>query len=357
MKIKYNHITLSERTLIHTQLQQGFKPSVIAASLGRHRSSIGRELKRNGWYGATSIESSERPKVAGGYSCQLAHGRAMRLKAIPRVKRKLIVGHALWKLMRDGLQQGLSPEQVSGTLARMSEPIRLCHETIYQAIYVMPKGKLRTETIALLRFGHNKRRPRARGRDRRGQIPGMTSIDQRPADIDERLVPGHWEGDHIKGASNRSQVGTLVERKTRYVALVKLINGTAQATTQGFGTILRRFDVYLRQSLTYDQGREMAQHAILTKDIGIKVYFAHPHSPWERGQNENTNGLLRQYLPKGSDLSTFTQQELDDIAWTINTRPRKSLNWKCPAVLFLPAATFDFKAYWARKLNLVALGH
>ena len=169
----------------------------------------------------------------------------------------------------------------------MSEPVRLCHETIYQAIYVMPKGELRTDTIALLRFGHTKRRPRARGVDRRGQIPDMTSIDLRPADIAERLVPGHWEGDHIKGAGNRSQVGTLVERKTRYVALVKLNNGTAQETTPGFATILQRFDVDLRRSLTYDQGREMAQHARLTKDIGISVYFVHPHSPWERGQNEN----------------------------------------------------------------------
>jgi IS30 family transposase len=238
----------------------------------------------------------------------------------------------------------------------MNEPVRLCHETIYQAIYAMPKGELRTDTIALLRFGHNKRRPRSRGCDRRGQIPDMTSIDLRPAEIAERLVPGHWEGDHIKGAGNRSQVGTLVERKTLYVALVKLSNGTAQATTEGFGTILQRFDVDLRRSLTYDQGREMAQHAKLTQDTGIKVYFAHPHSPWERGQNENTNGLLRQYLPKGSDLSVFSQLQLDDIAWKLNTRPRKSLDWKCPAELFLPEDAFDFKAYWTDKLNIVALG-
>ncbi len=241
-------------------------------------------------------------------------------------------------------------------MSRMNEPIRLCHETIYQAIYVMPKGKLRTETIALLRFGHNKRRPRARGSDRRGQIPNMTSIDQRPDDIAERLVPGHWEGDHIKGAFNRSQVGTLVERKTRFVALVKLSDGTAQTTADGFGTILNRFDVDMRRSLTYDQGREMAQHAKLTEDTGIKVYFAHPHSPWERGQNENTNGLLRQYLPKGEDLSVFSQQELDDVAWKLNTRPRKTLGWKCLAELFLPDNAFDFKAYWADKLNIVALG-
>ena len=205
-----------------------------------------------------------------------------------------------------------------------NEPIRLCHETIYQAIYAMPKGNLRTDTIALLRFGHNKRRPRSRGCDRRGQIFDMTSIGLRPAA--ERLAPGHCEGDYIKCAGNRSQIGTLVERKTLYVALVKLSNGTARATTEGFGTILQRFDVDLRRSLTYDQGREVAQHAKLTQDTGIKVYFAHPHSPWERGQNKNTNGLLRQYLQKGSDLSVFSQPQLDDIAWKLNTRPRKSLD-------------------------------
>ena len=357
MDKKYEHLNLSERTLIQTQLQQGFKPAAIAASLGRPRSCITRELIRNAWAAPSANLSPGRPAIAGGYSSGRSDLRARKLAGTPRVERKLVVGNPLWCKVGDGLKQGLSPEQISGTLKRMSEPVRLCHETIYQAIYVMPKGELRTDTIALLRFGHAKRRPRARGVDRRGQIPDMTSIDLRPADIAERLVPGHWEGDHIKGAGNRSQVGTLVERKTRYVALVKLNNGTAQETTRGFGTILQRFDVDLRRSLTYDQGREMAQHARLTKDIGISVYFAHPHSPWERGQNENTNGLLRQYLPKGADLSVFPQQALDDIAWKLNTRPRKSLGWKCPAELFLPEDAFDFQAYWADKLNFVALGH
>ncbi len=357
MPKEYKHLTLDDRTLIQTQLQQGFKPAAIAASLGRPRSCVSRELARNGWKAPLASRLVGRPAIAGGYASSRAHRRACRLSVMPRVECKLVVGNPLWRKVNHGLQQGLSPEQVAGTLGRMNEPVRLCHETIYKAIYAMPKGGLRTEMIALLRFGHTKRRPRSRGVDRRGQIPNMTSIDLRPADIAERLVPGHWEGDHIKGAGNRSQVGTLVERKTRYVALVKLYNGTAPATTKGFGTILQRFDVNLRCSLTYDQGCEMAQHAKLTEDTGIKVYFAHPHSPWERGQNENTNGLLRQYLPKGSDLSVFSQQELDDIAWKLNTRPRKSLDWKCPAELFLPEDAFDFNAYWADKLNLVALGH
>ena len=356
MTKKYKHITLDDRILIQTQLQLGFTPGAIAASLNRPRSCITRELARNGWRAVSVPRPVGRPSIAGGYSSSRANLRARSLAVMPRVERKLVVGNALWDKVSDGLQQGLSPEQVAGTLKRMNEPVRLCHETIYQAIYAMPKGELRTETIALLRHGHNKRRPRTRGEDRRGQIPNMTSIDLRPSDIEERLVPGHWEGDHIKGARNRSQVGTLVERKSRYVALVKLNSGTAQATTESFGTILQRFDMDLRRSLTYDQGREMSQHAKLTADTGIKVYFAHPHSPWERGSNENINGLLRQYLPKGEDLSVFSQQDLDDIAWKLNTRPRKTLNWKCPAEVFLPEDAFDFKAYWAGKLNLVALG-
>ncbi len=299
MPKKYKHLTLDDRTLIQTQLQQGSKPAAIAAGLGRPRSCISRELARNGWKAASATRSVGRLAIAGGYASSRANLRARNLSVMPRIQRKLVFGHSPWNKVSDGLQQGLSPEQVAGTPGRMNEPIRLCHETIYQAIYAMPKGELRADTMALLRLGHNKRRPRAGGCDRRGQIPNMTSIDQRPSDIEERLVPGHWEGDHIKGAGNRTQVGTWVERKTRYVALVKLCNGTAQATAEGFGTILQRFDTDMRRSLTYDQGREMAQPAKLTEDTGIKVYFAHPHSPWERGQNENTNGLLRQYLPKG----------------------------------------------------------
>ena len=345
MPKKYHHLTLDDRTLIHTPLQQGFKPAAMAAGLGRPRSFVTRERARNGWEAPSAVRSVGRPTVAGGYSSSRANQRARTRSVRPRVERTLVVGKPLWRTVSDGLQHGVSPEQVAGTLKRMNEPVRLCHETMYQAIYAMPNGGLRTDMMAWLRVGHTTRRPRSRGVDRRGQIPNMASIDLRPADSAERLVPGHWEGDHITGAGNRSHVGTLVERKTRYVALVKLCNGTAPATTAGFGTILPRVDVALRRSLTSDQGREMAQPAPLTEDTGITVYVAHPHRPWERGQNENTTGVLRQYLPQGSDLSAFSQQALDAIAWTLNTRPRKSRDWKCPAELFLPEDAFDFHAY------------
>ncbi len=198
-----------------------------------------------------------------------------------------------------------------------------------------------------------KRRPRTRGKDRRGQIPNIVSIHDRPAEIAEKLVPGHWEGDTIKGRYNRSAVGTLVERKTLFVTLARMKGTGAEAALQGFSSVLERIDAQRRLSMTYDQGKEMARHEDLTQRTGVKVYFADPHSPWQRGVNENTNGLLRQYLPKGEDLNLYSQDDLDAIAWGLNTRPRKSLDWKCPAEVFLP--DFDFVKYWHRTFNPVAL--
>ena len=257
------------------------------------------------------------------------------------------------------LRQGLSPEQqIAFALSRILEPVRLSHETIYTALYAMPRGQLRARVLTLLRRAHQHRRLRSAGKDRGKSIPNMTLIDDRPIEVEERLVPGHWEGDLIKGKRNQSQVGTLVERTTLYVALVKLENGKAETAATGFAKILNRFDAAMRLSMTYDQGREMAHHKELSEQTGLKVYFAHPHSPWERGRNENTNGLLRQYLPKGEDLSGYSQQQLDAIAASLNARPRKSLGWKAPAELFLPKGAFDFKKHWATSTEnySVALG-
>ncbi len=218
--------------------------------------------------------------------------------------------------------------------------LQVSHETLYTAFYAMPRGELRTELIACLRQAR-KRRRRARGEDRRRIIPDMVSIHQRPAEIDERVIPGHSEGDLIKGARNASAIGTLVERTTLFVTLAKMNNASADAAVTGFGSVINRIDEQRRLSVTYDQGREMAQHERLSEITGVAVYFADPHSPWQRGINENTNGLLRQYFPKGTDLSGFTQVELDAVAWQLNTRPRKTLGWKCPAEMFMPDA-FDF---------------
>jgi IS30 family transposase len=350
----YRHLTLLDRTLIETQLGLGLRPAAIAAGLERARSTITREIARNGWRG---LRRSNPGRVEGQYRAIAADGKACLLASRPRVVRRLRPGEPLWELVLGQLRQGLSPEQIERTLARMPAPVRLSHETIYTSLYAMPRGELRASLLELLRHGHKARRKRRGSRERRNQaIPEMVLIDQRPLEVEMRLVPGHWEGDLIIGKSNRSQVGTLVERTTLFVALVQLDNARADTAATAFAAILNRFDSQLRRSLTYDQGTEMAQHRSLTARTGVDVYFAHPRAPWERGIMENTNGLLRQYLPRGTDLSRFSQDQLDDIAWKLNTRPRKTLGWKCPAELFLPDGAFDFVQHWSAKIIPVALG-
>jgi IS30 family transposase len=208
------------------------------------------------------------------------------------------------------------------------------HETIYNAIYAQPRGELRRQLIACLRRGRSTRMPRTRGDDRRGQIPDMVSIHVRPPEVDDRVMPGHWEGDFIKGAGNKSSVGVLVERTSRLVLLAKMDDATAASALAGFSAKLNSIAEPLRQSLTYDQGKEMSRHADLAAQTGVKVYFCDPHSPWQRGTCENTNGLLRQYLPKGTDLSLFSQDELDAIADSMNNRPRATHAWHSPLEVF-----------------------
>jgi len=355
MRKSYQQLTMEDRCLIQAQLSMCWSPAAIAAGLQRARSTITREMARNGWKPEPSGIRRGRPPIAGGYYAARAHRRAQLLHIQPRVPRRLVPGNPLWLSVLQLLRQGLSPEQIASTLAHMLVPVRLSHETIYTALYAMPKGQLRTRVLTLLRRSHKQRRVRS-GRAVRPFIDAMTLIDQRPGEIDERLVPGHWEGDLIKGKLNQSRVGTLVERTTLFVALVKLEDGRAETTANGFAQILNRFDSQMRRSLTYDQGREMAQHRSLSQQANLKVYFAHPHSPWERGINENINGLLRQYLPKGENLSLFSQDQLDDIAMMLNARIRKSLGWKAPAELFLPEGVFNFQNYWQDKINNVALG-
>jgi IS30 family transposase len=349
----YQQLSLEERIRIQVETERGLSTRAIARVLKRAASTVSRELRRNGWQRGQGAGRHRKPKP---YSASDAQQRAERLSVAPRVERKLVAGTPAWAAVLEQFAAGLSPEQTARTLKRMhpdNPGLHFSHETIYQAIYAMPRGELRAEVVALLRFGHAKRRPRTRGKDRRGQIPDIVSIHHRPAEIDRRLVPGHWEGDTIKGRYNRSAVGTLVERKTLFVTLAKM-NGTgAEAAVEGFSTVLARIDAQHRLSMTYDQGKEMSRHKELTEKTGLQVYFADPHSPWQRGVNENTNGLLRQYLPKGEDLSLHSQDDLDAIAWALNTRPRKSLGWKCPAEVFLP--NFDFVKYWHRNFNHVAL--
>ena len=357
MAQSYSHLEVQERALIETQLRLGMKPASIAAGLLRARSTVTREMRRNGWLSDAELAHRGRTRIAGGYRCMTADRRARQLAVKPRVLSKLTQGNPLWHAVVDFLYQGLSPAQIASTLGRMPDPVQLSYETIYTALYTMPRGHLRSSLLGQMRRRHRAKRPR-RGKDGRSKpsIPEMTLIDQRPIEVQMRLVPGHWEGDLIIGKGNLSQIGTLVERTTLFVALVKLSSSKADITAQAFTGILNRFDSQLRRSMTYDQGSEMRYHKTLTANTGVDVYFAHPHAPWERGINENTNGLLRQYLPKGTDLSLFSQEQLDDIAWRLNTRPRKTLGWKAPAELFLPKGAFDFVQYWSAKIIPVALG-
>ena len=322
----YNHLTAAERTTLMVMRAEGASQTAIAEYLRRDRSTICRELARNSG------------SQVAGYDAVLADARARDLRAAPATHPKLGPDTPLFAVVHDQLLDGWSPEHIAGALKRAfadDRSRRVCHETIYSAIYVMPRGDLRTDLISLLRQGHAKRRPRARGQDRRGQIADMVSLHVRPPEIEDRLIPGHWEGDLIKGALNRSCVGTLVERTSRLVLLAKVEGGgTADAALAGFSGILNRVHEPMRKTLTYDQGKEMSRHKDLTAATGVAVYFADPHSPWQRGSNENTNGLLRQYLPKGTDLSGMTQADLDTIARRLNTRPRKLHGFRSPIEVY-----------------------
>ena len=329
MPIRYQQLSSAERATIMTRLADRVPEAAIARELGRHRSTISRELERNG---ARLDRDTGRRRP---YDAIEAHEDAQARAQAPGT-RKLAAGTVLMEMIRRDIREGWSPQQIAGKLkaAHPDDPSRTaCHETIYTAIYCMPKGDLKTEIVACLRQSSAKRRPRSRGQNR-GRIPDMTSIHVRPPEVEDRVVPGHWEGDLIKGARNRSSVGTLIERTSRLVMLVRMDNATADGTLAAFTRAFSRIDGSLARTLTYDQGREMMRHKDLAIATGLKIYFCDPHSPWQRGSNENTNGLVRDYLPKGMDLSKVTQDELDVIAAKLNNRPRKMHKFKSPLEVF-----------------------
>jgi IS30 family transposase len=334
---RYEQLCAEERGTIMAMTLRGSGVREIARVLNRAPSTVSRERRRNGWKSDSQRGPMGRPAIAGGYDACRAGQRAARLRRKPRRMRKLSRGSPLWAWVRRYLERGYSPEQIAGRLRRENpeQPdLSVSHETIYTAIYAHPRGALRRELVALLRRGRGARRPRSRGQDRRGQLQDLLSIHLRPPEANERLLPGHWEGDLLKGARGQSAVGTLIDRKTLFVMLVKMDGCDAQAALTGFREAFAPLDAALRKTLTYDQGKEMALHRALAESTGLTIYFADPHSPWQRGIMENTNGLLRQYLPKGTDLSVYSQRELDRIAWSLNTRPRKTLDFRTPAEVF-----------------------
>jgi len=335
----YSHLSSEERGAIMVAKAGGASAREIAGLLGRSASTISRELKRNGYREPGRRHNGRPPKVQR-YDATQAGRRARRLARKARRRRKLAVGTWLWWQIQRWLGKGFSPQQISCTLRRQypdRPDLHVSHETIYTAIYAMPRGALRQGLVALLRQHKRVRMPRSRGVERRGRMADLPSIHDRPDEANERLLPGHWEGDFIKGARNQSAVGVLVDRRTLFLKLVKMRGCTAREALKGFERAFAPLPVSLRKTLTYDQGKEMALYKTLSKRTGLSIYFADPHSPWQRGICENTNGLLRQYLPRGTDLSLHTQQQLDAVARKMNTRPRATLDYHCPAEMFMRA--------------------
>lgn len=334
MGTKYTQLSSEDRNVIQQGINQGMSAREISRRLGYSPSTISREVRRNTCAKVGKKKARLHGLIPDYDAARAATACRTRRRRGPR---KMIPGSDLWNTVVGKMEDGWSPEQIAGRLREMNPDVpeaRVCHETIYAAIYATPKGELRKSLIALLRQAHKQRLPRTRGQDRRGRLPDMVSIHDRPEEVTDRLVPGHWEGDLIKGAGNRTAVGTLVERNSRYVILVKMEGTDAQSALDGFTKAFKKVPMELRKTLTYDQGKEMARHVELSQRLELRVFFADPHSPWQRPTNENTNGLIREYLPKGTDLSIYSQEQLDAIAWTLNDRPRKVLKFLKPEEVY-----------------------
>jgi IS30 family transposase len=314
-------LSVGEREEIAVGLAAGDSLREIAERLGRSPSTISREVLRNS-------------RGRRQYRALAAQGQAQHRAARPKTA-KLAGNGELRGLVQARLKQKWSPEQVSVMLRREfpdHPEMQVSHETIYQSVYVQGRGALRRELAACLRTGRALRKPRRRDGERRGKIPGMVMISERPAEVQDRAVPGHWEGDLIAGAGNKPAIGTLVERSTRFVMLLHLPDGHgADAVAAQMTEVMATLPAQLRRSLTWDQGSEMTNHAQVAAATDLEIYFCDPHSPWQRGSNENTNGLLRQYFPKGTGLSVHSREDLDAVAAELNARPRKTLGWKTPA--------------------------
>ncbi|WP_291522352.1 IS30 family transposase [Branchiibius sp. NY16-3462-2] len=335
-------LSMLEREQIAAGVARGDSIRAIARRIDRAPSTVLRELRRN--RGASPHYRPRRitrpPRRAATYSPSIAQARADRRLARPKAT-KLESCHRLKVEVYRRLRLGHSPQQIRARLRRDfpdDEQMRISHEAIYRCIYVQGRGQLRQELAACLRTGRAVRVPRARAKRRNAeagkQITGMVMITERPAEVEDRAVPGHWEGDLIIGKNGESQIGTLVERTTRFVILLHLPGRRDAATVADqMITQMSRLPEHLRRSVTWDQGREMAAHARVKAELDLRdgVYFCDPHSPWQRGTNENTNGLLRQYFPKGSDLSGYAQHYLEYVADLLNTRPRQTLEWATPA--------------------------
>jgi IS30 family transposase len=330
------YLSFAEREEIHAGVERGESIRLIARSLGRAPSSVLRELRRNMHHQMYRARRRHGVPVTKpwNYRPSQAQARAERLARRPKPA-KLATHLVLRELVQAKLKQRLSPRQISVELHQQfpnNPEMWVSHEAIYQSIYVQGRGALRRELAVHLRTGRALRRPRRKATERRGRIPDMVHISQRPAEVEDRAIPGHWEGDLLMGKNSRSAIGTLVERSTRFVMLLHLPHGHGPLEVEkAIVGATQKLPGFIWKSLTWDQGQEMRNHLQVKMATGLQVYFCDPSSPWQRGSNENTNGLLRQYFPKGTDLRQHNAGDLDFVAAQMNRRPRETLGWMRPA--------------------------
>lgn len=321
----YKHFTIIERETLANLLARGITLTDIAQTMGRHKSTLSREISR-GKLGRAGY----RPLTAQFYVEQQKH--------ITRRPKKILTNPVLATEIQTYLRRKWSPEQIANRL-KLEYPtdpdMQISHESIYTYLFCLPKGELRKELLSFLRQSHRTRRKRQNIHSKRGQISNMISIEERPRNVKNRTIPGHWEGDLIIGKNTASALGTLVERTTRTTVLVPLKAKDASSVRRAFQREMKRLPQQMKVSLTYDRGKEMAEHELFTKNTKVVVYFAHPNAPWERGTNENTNGLLRQYFPKGkTDFTRLTRKDVKAVQDQLNGRPRKVLQWLTPFEVF-----------------------
>lgn len=321
---RYKHLTVFERDTLSCLLVRGMSLTDISKVMGRHKSTLSREIF------LCKLGRS-------GYRALTAQALLEQRKHFPKRPKKIENNQLLEEYVHTGLRKGWSPEQIANRL-KMEYPsdqtMQVSHEAIYSYLYVLPRGELKKELLSCLRQERRQRRKRGNTHSKRGQIPNMVSISERPKETEDRTIPGHWEGDLMMGKGKDSALGTLVERTTRTTILVPLRQKGALAVRKAFTKETKKLPAQMKLSLTYDRGREMSEHELFTKETRIQVYFADPYSPWQRGTNENTNGLLRRYFPKGTDFSKLTRKEIKRVQDLLNGRPRKVLDWYTPFEVF-----------------------
>lgn len=318
---KYVRLTIEDRVKIEVYRALNWSLESIGKSINRSKSSISRELSR---YPFT-------------YSAKKAQDEANRKSRKHNCTSRLSENTLLLKIIHKHLKKRWSPTQISTYLKKQyagNKEMQISHESIYTYIYLLPRGELRKELIGYLRQKKKSRYNRKGEYDKRGTIPEMISIEERPASVETRSIAGHWEGDLLLGKNHKTALGSIVERKTRTVILVKLKKKDATTVRKSFERELKSLPKQMKKTLTYDQGREMSEHKLFTANTKMKVYFCHPASPWERGTNENTNMLIRDYFPKGTDFDTITRKEIKRVQNELNERIRKTLNWESPKDVF-----------------------